>query len=277
MRVQIGPFRSRRDRLAFTLVEVLLAISIASALLISALLFYRQAADLRTQILVESDRLGTMRRVLDLMASDLRSAQAIPGVGDSFSGGSNWISFTRLTVPRPGPGGGLGSGSGGLTLQRVTYTAPVHTEGTNTSVAGLSRVEDSPDAARPSLPVAPSAGLDPGPFGGTNRGTVSISYEEVIAQTREEKPANLITDLVRFVRLRYWDGAAWLDGWTNSVPPPGIEIVLSTEDQATESAPDPNASAPDDLFRRVVFLPTGVAQRRSEMEGSSPAPNTTTP
>ena len=265
----------RCDRLAFTLVEVLLAISIASALLISALLFYRQAADLRSQILVESDRLGTMRRVLDLMASDLRSAQAIPGVGDSFSGGSNWISFTRLTVPRSGPGSG--SGSGALSLQRVTYTAPVHTEGTNTRVAGLSRVEDSPDAARPSLPVAPPVGLDPGPFGGTNRGTVSISYEEAIAKPREETPANLITDLVRFVRLRYWDGAGWLDGWTNSVPPPGIEIVLSTEDQANESAPDPNASAPDDLFRRVVFLPTGVAQRRSEMEGSTAAPITTTP
>lgn len=275
MRTPFGSSNRRRDRLAFTLVEVLLAISIASALLISALLFYRQAADLRTQILVESDRLGTMRRVLDLMASDLRSAQAVPGVGDAFSGGSNWISFTRLTVPRTGPGGA--SGAGALSLQRVTYTAPVHTEGTNTSVAGLSRVEDSPDAARPSLPVAPPAGLDPGPFGGTNRGTVSISYEEAIAKPREEAPANLITDLVRFVRLRYWDGAAWLDGWTNSVPPPGIEIVISTEDQATESAPDPNASAPDDLFRRVVFLPTGVAQRRSEMEGSAPAPITTTP
>lgn len=275
MRTPFGSSNRRRDRLAFTLVEVLLAISIASALLISALLFYRQAADLRTQILVESDRLGTMRRILDLMASDLRSAQAVPGVGDAFSGGSNWISFTRLAVPRTGPGGA--SGAGALSLQRVTYTAPVHTEGTNTSVAGLSRVEDSPDAARPSLPVAPPAGLDPGPFGGTNRGTVSISYEEAIAKPREEAPANLITDLVRFVRLRYWDGAAWLDGWTNSVPPPGIEIVISTEDQATESAPDPNASAPDDLFRRVVFLPTGVAQRRSEMEGSAPAPITTTP
>lgn len=129
----------------FTLVEVLLAIGIASALLVSAMLFYRQAADLRTQILTESDRLATMRRVLDRMASDLRSAQVLPRREDGFSGGSNWMSFARLTIP---------SQEAAASLKRVTYAAPTRADGTNTLVAGISRVEESPDAVRPAAGIS---------------------------------------------------------------------------------------------------------------------------
>ena len=55
---------------AFTLIEVILAIGLATALLLIALTFYHQAANLRTEILRSSQDLAAIRLSLDQIASD---------------------------------------------------------------------------------------------------------------------------------------------------------------------------------------------------------------
>ena len=62
--------RSRRAR-AFTLVEVILAISIAIGILVVALYFYSQATNLRAQLLEEADRISSIRLVMDCFFSSL--------------------------------------------------------------------------------------------------------------------------------------------------------------------------------------------------------------
>ncbi len=236
-----------RSTSAFTLIEVILAISIATALLIAALIFYRQAATLRGLILSESDRLATMRLILDRLANDLRSAQVQSGRDDGFTGTSDTLTFTRSTLTTSLPGT-TGDGSG---LLRITYSAARSQDGTNRMMTGLNRHEESPGA--PHAAVTSATGFvvgDANPFTGVTEVT--------------NRPGELLTDLVRFMRLRYWDGAAWVEGWTNAAPPPGVEIVLSTEPPAEEGTPDP--SAPEQ-FRRVVFLPTGMARRKPELDG----------
>ena len=264
--------RRRPPRGAFTLVEVLLALGIGSALLVFAILFYRQAAELRTQILQESDRLATLRLVMDRLASDLRTAQGISGRGDAFSGGSNWISFVRMTLPN---GQSAATRSGSI-LRRITYAAPLRAESTNSSIAGLTRAEESPDAP-------PSIGSS---SASTNIAALSESAAADAAGSdgvsatvgSDVTPRNLMTDLVRFLRFRYWDGAVWLEGWTNAMPPSGVEVVISTDAAPIESAPEtaaasssPSSSAEANTetsasFRRVIFIPTGVAVRRGPVD-----------
>lgn len=268
----------RATRAAFTLVEVLLALGIGSALLVFAILFYRQAADLRNQILRESDRLSTMRLVMDRIASDLRTAQGLPGRDDAFSGGSNWVSFVRLTLPN-----GQGAVRSGTILTRISYAAVPQLETTNSGVAGLSRSETSPDASR-------SPALE---FGRSSTNAPAIPEDASIEGdiTKARNPAvdrDLMTDLIRQLRFRYWDGASWLEGWTNALPPSGIEVVISSEAPAEElpteaasgsgtagAGPSEPSGETGATFRRVIYIPTGLVARHAPVD--SPAANPIVP
>ena len=84
---------------AFTLIEVLLAVGLATALLLAALFFYRQAAQLRSDILQSSRAIAALRLALDQLASDLRAA--VPAQGHAFVGGPASLEFTRFSTPSP--------------------------------------------------------------------------------------------------------------------------------------------------------------------------------
>lgn len=229
-----GLIRASSPRLlrGFTLVEVILALGIATALLIVALLFYRQATDLRAQILRESERCTAVRLVVDRLTADLRDA--VPDAGNGgFTGGSDSLSFLRHAA--------IEVGMTNTGLVRVSFSTRKSVEGTNTMVVGLDRHE-VPLAVRPVRPGPASFGL----LSGTNR---------------VEEP---LTEDVRYLQFRYWDGAAWLTGWTNGVPPAGVEIILGP-DPLPEDA-NPAEPAPG-LVRRVVCLPTGIALRQPSSDG----------
>lgn len=276
------PSSARRSvPLGFTLIEVILAITIGAALLIAALLFYRQAADLRGAILTESDRLANVRLVLDRIAADLRSAQALPGRDSAFSGGNETVSFARTAVTLPPPG----STQPASDLTRVTYTTVRAQEGTNLFIAGLNRLELPLGAPRPpgSIPGAATTGLSPAAPLATMSSNRPFGSLEATNQ-----PGEMIADAVRFVRFRYWDGASWLDSWTNGAPPPGMEIILSGEPAYDETAANLSSSATlpagsaagtslaagpaavqslaPGQFRRVVFLPAGRLRRRLDSD-----------
>ena len=91
---------------AFTLIEILLALSITAILLGVAMVFYRQVADLRGQVLLESERLAATRLVFDRVAADLRSA--LPGAagGGGFEGDSTTMTFSRSRLELGGAAGG---------------------------------------------------------------------------------------------------------------------------------------------------------------------------
>ncbi len=230
----------RRSGRAFTLIEVILAISIATGLLIVALTFYRQVSDLRGQILQESERLATVRLMLDRLASDLRTVRTGAVAGQEFRGDASALSFVTAVAALPTPGATPGSISGGADSARISLSTVTAQEGTNgVTVVGL---------LRRSEPVVTVSGA-------ASEGTTSVRLgDSTLEQTnRWTEPT---TELIRYVRFRYWSGSAWQSGWTNSAPPPGVEIVLGTEPQPDDGAAD----YPYEQFRRVVYLPAGVAQ-----------------
>ena len=232
---------------AFTLVEVILAIGIATGLLIIALTFYRQVADLRGQILTEAERFAAIRLVMDRLAADLRTAQPMTGAGNGFVGDSGALSFPRSTLSLRNPGTSLGEFDTDSDLVRVSFTTVKSTEGTNTVVVGFNRLEEPlPAKQTPSVPV----------------GAVNHSDTGVAATNHIEEP---LTDVIRFVRFRYWDGNLWQAGWTNTAPPLGVEVVLGTDPLPDDATPE---TYPFEQFRRVIFLPAGFVSSRPGTESS---------
>lgn len=215
---------------AFTLVEVILALSIAIGILVVALYFHSQAANLRAQLLAESDRIAAVRLVMDRITAELRAAFEQPQHG--FTGDATSLRFVTAVAPAsPGRAAGL---SARTDLRLVAYSVGTGIEGTNEVVTGLIRTEQ-PLVERPAPRTAPAA--PPAP-------------DTTNAPARGPEP---VTDAIRFVRLWFWDGHGWSATWDSPHLPRGVEINLGT-------VPLPEdvglADYPGDLYRRVVYLPT---------------------
>jgi type II secretory pathway pseudopilin PulG len=235
-----------RRRNAFTLIEVILAIGLATALLLIALTFYHQAANLRTEILRSSQDLAAIRLSLDQIASDLRSATPVPSV--SFIGGPTSVEFPRVSPPSPKPRS-TNTVFAVPSLQRLSIAALVSQNGTNLSVRGLTRSEtplfrppaDEPRPTDPLDPLALSARTPP---------------EPASTNAPPEPPSRPFTEAVHFLNFRYWNGASWQDSWFASAPPPGIEITLGADPIPDDATPE---TYPYERFRRVVLIPSGRA------------------
>lgn len=235
--------RHPHSQRAFTLIEVILAIGLATALLLIALTFYQQAANLRTQILRSSQDLSAIRLTLDQIAFDLRAATPVPSV--SFIGGPNSVEFARMAPPSTKP-----LSTNGIfaapSLQRLTISALVSQNGTNLSVRGLSRTE-SPLFRSPT----------PDPLQSTNSLLFPPSNPTPSPTNSVPEPQNRpFTEAIHFLNFRYWNGSSWQDSWFASAPPPGVEITLGADPLPDDATPD---TYPYERFRRVVLIPSGRA------------------
>ena len=233
----------RTPHAAFTLLEVVLAISIAIVILVAALAFHHQAATLRSALLDESERLAAVRQIMDRLAADLRVAPVHNHIG--FTGDSNSLRFvtTRLPVATVGFDSDL---------RRVTYRALFSGDATNRTVSGLTR-SDEPAVELISAASATNATV-------TATEPVGDAAEEIAAgltnapTTVAATPAEPLTESIRFLSFRFWDGTAWRDSWSGVAPPPGVEVSLGFEPLPADLTPD---LYPGEVFRRVIFLPAG--------------------
>ncbi len=221
---------TRPARSAFTLLEVVLAITIAIGILVVALAFYQQATSLRGQLLVESERLAAVRQVMDRLSADLRVAPVNDRTG--FTGDSNSLRFVTTGLP-------FSPGTIESDLKRISYRTTYAGEGTNLAVSGLTRVQE------PALDLIASR-LAPA--------LATVAGDTNVPAAAAAEP---LTDAIRFLSFRFWDGTAWRDNWSGVAPPPGLEISLGFEPLPPEATPD---QYPGEIFRRVIFLPAGQSK-----------------
>lgn len=215
------------SRRAFTLIEVILAVVIAAGLLTVGFSFYHRAADLRTQLQDESERLTTIRLLTDRLSSDLRTAFAEPRQG--FTGGPDSMRFVHAGSPSP-----MDITDGALKL--VTYGVVTNAEGTNNIVVGFNRTE---------VPLVEY------PLANTNETALSFNggMDPTVMTNRVVEP---LTRAIRYVHFRYFDGSAWREAWDGVDLPMGVEMTFGTDPQPAEED-----TYPFEIFQRVVFVPAG--------------------
>ncbi len=216
-------------RKAFTLIEVILAVVIASGLLVVAISYYQRSADLRGQLLEESQRLTTIRLIMDRLSGDLRTAMAEPRQG--FSGTPDSMRFVHVGSPTPG---NLGEGA----LKLVSYSVATNAQGTNAAVViGFNRVETPLIELR----VA-STNADGFSFNGAMDPALAATNQVVEPMTRG----------IRFVRFRYFNGSEWMDSWDGVDLPRGVEATFGTEPVLPE-----DEVYGGEQFMRVIAVPAG--------------------
>ena len=221
--------RSRRAR-AFTLVEVILAISIAIGILVVALYFYSQATNLRAQLLEESDRISSIRLVMDRLTSELRHAFAQPQTG--FHGDATSLSF--VTTEPPLSASAVRGGAPRTDLRLVSYGLSKALDGTNEVATGLTRTEQ-PLVEKPAS---------------TSAFSTTAAPDSTNAPARSLEP---MTDSIRLLRLWYWDGNGWSATWKSDQLPRGVEITLGAEPLSDDAS---ISDYTGELYRRVIYLPT---------------------
>ncbi len=233
----IFPTAAPRARRAFTLVEVILAVGIATGLMVVAMAFYHQAARLRSDLIDQAERLSAIRLILDRLTADLHTAFEQPQAG--FTGTTDSMEFVVAKVPGPE----TQSSGPSSDLRRVSYYLTASLAGTNFVVTGLDRTEE----ALLSKPV------QPGTTGPTKALTV-IPAAGLVGTSTNQEPVTIepLAEMIRFARFRYWDGTDWLEAWDAPGLPTAVEVSLGAEALPENELP---AAYPFELFRRVILLP----------------------
>lgn len=240
--------RTARRR-GFTLVEVILAIGIATGLLVVALVFYSQATHLRAQLVSEAERLSAVRLVMDRMVTDLHAAFEQPQIG--FTGSMDSMEFVVARAPDP-----AGTAAAAVRwapmgdLRKVSYYLTASLQGTNFVVTGLDRTEE-PLVTKLAAPAAGGGAAGAGPVTAS-----SVAPMPSVVATAGTNAVPVVTeplaDAIRHARFRYWDGTLWLEAWDAPGLPVAVEISLGLEPLPENELA---ADYPHEVFRRVVILP----------------------
>ena len=227
--MRAASFNFGRGSRAFTLVEVLLAVGIAAAILMVLVYFYQQAAELRTQLLQETDRLATERLLMTRIESELR---AVPGrcfYKPPLRGDSSSLQFIKTEFPSHGAWRAVALGRAAAPetdLRLVKYSLA----GDGTNATGIIRTEE---------PMV-------------TRQAITRTQVTVEAPAETNRPTPPLTADLRHLGFRYWDGTFWQDSWNLDQMPLGVEVTLAAEPIAPDAMPEDLEGM---IFRRVIYLP----------------------
>ncbi len=221
-------FTRRGGHCAFTLIEIVLAITIAVALLTVMLGFHQYAQQVRADVVEQIDRVNERRMVMDRLTRDLRNTL---GAGDQMAIDGTTDSVTLLTTALPGP---------------AVYNDPQATREYITPQQDLRMVKYALQKVEDERGEIHVAGL-------------ACSVEKLIRAklieeqdpTVKQPQAPLLAPSIRFVRFRYFDRTQWLTSMSQDQPPSAVEIALG--EQELPEGTDP-MEYPYPLFRRVVYI-----------------------
>lgn len=258
-------FRSYSKQ-AFTLVEVVLAIMIICGIMTVLLYFYQRAAELRQDVLQETEFISVGRLLMEQITTELRAARVVEEEFFALDGTSNSIRFVCTTLPgitrwlvdtnEPSPGGGA------TDLKEVYYGLA---GGTNASGAiGIERKE--------SFLLSALQGSETNLVETTNESALFL--EPPLTGTNDASLTNFVSALapplttkIKFLQFRYWDGTEWVESWSGLQLPAGVEISIGREAMPIDSEVE---GYPYEFFRRTVFLPQGrhpANEPLDELEG----------
>lgn len=231
-------------RRAFTLLEVLLAVGIAGALLAVALFFYRQATTFRDGVLDEMARLGAARQLMSRLASELTCLAPEAG---SLRGTASEIEFAFAAI--------RAAGESDAGLHQVRYALPEPAP------------DAEPDAAPPRLQRRETSLTPSEPADEATGEANLVTFGSLLSESEEPPPPAGQAPIpeVGFFQLRYWDGDEWQESWDATEPPLGIEVTLGFQPPEEDAWPE---DYPHEVFRRLIALPVMGAPEVDTSGGS---------
>jgi len=217
-----------------TLIEVMLAIGIATGVMGGAMAFYQHALKVREGVLESIRAVEANRRVMDLMTKELRAATVHNFTKTGLEGQADEIAFVTTSLP--------GAEAWILGEREDRAVIPSHDL---TIVGYCLRYSEDPETGQTLID-------------GLERTlqkvlTLPVTDEELDIES------TLVSPYVAFVNLRYFHQGAWLDSWTGGDVPMAVEITLGVEPLAEGLEPDEYDS---DSLKRVVFIPSAVRGAR---------------
>ncbi len=231
-------FRTSRPQPAgLTLVELILALALTVGLAGAVMGFYHQSTSLRESLLAQADFVAAQRSFMDQVTSELRGARRHRMTGITLEGGE--MEMELVTTALPGP---------------AVWVAP--------------RITEQPPPVEHDLRLV---GYRLG-YEEDEAGNVFVSGLERTEQRRitapvveegEEITVELLTDRIRFLRLRYWDGSAWITSFSGGDFPEAVEVTVGRRPLPEATTPE---EYPYETFTRVVYIPAGGETPRGRGE-----------
>jgi len=232
----------------FTLLEVVLAISLATGLMIAAIGFYQHIASVRDKISAETQLLISRRAIMQRMTDELRCAFGVDWAGLGITGQSDEIRFLTTSVP-------------GRTvwLERSVLDTPPPPETDLKMVVYRLAIRTDED--------------DEEYIAGIER-TCQKLIDARVSEEGENIHVVMITEQLRYLRFAYFDGAKWEPVWEpRQGLPLAIRITLGDEpvyeEEESTASEDSEAEAEEyegRAFRRVVYLPASQLTLQRSME-----------
>jgi hypothetical protein len=235
---------------------VVLAILIIVGMMSVLLYFYQRTAETRQLVMKETEYISVGRLFLEKITSELRGSRVVEDQFTGLEGSSNSITFICSTLPKV---------SKWIVPTNETVIVPPSTDlmrvhyglvgGTNLLEArGIERTEELlsssaalPEAGTNQLEEFPAM-TNSLPGGETNfPGTTNLL----------QSPDALLTDVIKYLQFRYWNGQMWTDSWSSLSLPAGVEVTIAQTPPPPES-PDQKDQYPAELYRRVVYLPNSA-------------------
>jgi type II secretory pathway pseudopilin PulG len=256
--------KRQRRRTAFTLLEVLLAVVIATGLLSTAMYFYQKSSRFRSDLILETERIASARLILNRMSTELRSTLHHPVRNIGFKGGSNWVEFLKTEIPSEAswamstenssssayPEAGYRLIRYELAMKNVIDTGLDNTA--NREMIENLNLDNNSD-------VAPG-----GDFPSLKQGDAIDRTERRLltakASTNSLAPVRIepvrITDQLKYMQLRYLNNGNWAENWGGPNPPAGIEISLGIDPLSVTNLLEEYTNH---VYRRIVRIPTSIA------------------
>ena len=256
--------KRQRRRTAFTLLEVLLAVVIATGLLSTAMYFYQKSSRFRSDLILETERIASARLILNRMSTELRSTLHHPVRNIGFRGGSNWVEFLKTEIPSEAswamstenssssayPEAGYRLIRYELAMKNVIDTGLDNTA--NREMIENLNLDNNSDVA----PGGDFPSLKQGDaIDRTERRLLTAKASTNSLATVRIEPVR-ITDQLKYMQLRYLNNGNWAENWGGPNPPTGIEISLGIDPLSVTNLLEEYTNH---VYRRIVRIPTSIA------------------
>ncbi len=256
-----------RRRSAFTLVEILLALGLTAILCAMMFGVYRSCANSRTAIREDLEELRIMRTVMNHIARDLSSAVALKQLNIGMDGSPDAAEWVCVDLPARRAWAEAELGEERPTpeadLRMIGYRLRIDEATGEPLVIGIERtLERLVTGESTDRPSRGGGGMGESAYEAAERRQAEEDAKEAEDQGEKEEQERIetkfLTESVRYLRLRYFDGTEWLDEWEDTASVPlAVEISLGFK-QAPAAFLESEEEYPYEVFRRVVFLSAGV-------------------